>query len=69
MRFAARTGFAPAHNGTVSMCVMNKIGLASFRVPGKFTIKLPVCVGAGIRVFASSKRIAAAGTPASFSAA
>ena len=63
-------GFAPAHKGTVSMCVMKRSGLAAFLpVPGSFTIKLPVWVGSGMRVWASSKAMASVGTPTSVRAA
>ena len=36
------------------------------RVPGNVTIRLPVSVGKGIRLFASSNRMADAGTPTAF---
>jgi hypothetical protein len=41
---------------------MNKIR-GALNVPGRFTIKLPVCVGKAIRSLAVSKRIAEAGNP------
>ena len=47
------------------MCVMNRIRgwLCIAPLPGRLTMRLPVCVGSGMRVLASSKRIASAGTP------
>jgi len=64
-------GFAPAQSGTVSMWVMNMIRgwLCMAPRPGRSTMRLPVSVGTGMRVLASSRRIALAGTPLSCSAA
>ena len=45
-----------------------RVALLSAPRPGRSTMRLPVCVGSGMRVLASSKRIARGGTPASFSA-
>ncbi len=67
MRSPSRLGLAPAQSGTVSRWVENS-RRGPGRVPGRSTIRLPVSVGTGMRVFTSSKRIAEAGTPAFLSA-
>ena len=46
MRSPSRFGFAPAQSGTVSRCVENS-SRGPGRVPGRSTIRLPVCVGSG----------------------
>ena len=67
IRSPSRLGLAPAQSGTVSRWVENS-SRAPGRVPGRSTIRLPVSVGTGMRLCASSKRIAEAGTPAVLSA-
>ena len=67
MRSPSRRGLAPAQSGTVSRWVENS-RRGPGRVPGRSTIRLPVSVGSGMRLLASSKRIAEAGTPTFFSA-
>ena len=61
-----RAVLTPAHSGTVSRCGEQepRPGVK----PGRSTIRLPVSVGTGMRLLASSKRIAEAGTPAFFNA-
>src|SRR5829696_5679311 len=63
----SRRGLAPAQSGTVSRWEENK-RRGPDRVPSSSAIRLPVSVGTGMRMLASSKRIADAGTPTSFSA-
>ena len=46
IRSPSRFGFAPAQSGTVSRCVENS-SRGPGRVPGRSTIRLPVCVGSG----------------------
>ena len=67
MRSPSRRGLAPAQSGTVSRWVENS-RRGPGRVPGRSTIRLPVSVGSGMRLLASSKRMAEAGTPTVFSA-
>ena len=67
MRSPSRRGLAPAQSGTVSRWVENS-SRGPGRVPGRSTIRLPVSVGSGMRLLASSKRMAEAGTPTVFSA-
>src|SRR5262249_40164494 len=66
IRSPSRFGLAPAHNGTVSRCVMNS-SRGPLRMPGRSTNRFPVCVGAGMRSVTLSKRMAEAGTPTFFS--
>ena len=67
MRSPSRRGLAPAQSGTVSRWV-EKRRRGPGRVPGRSTMRLPVSVGTGMRLLASSKRIADAGTPTFFKA-
>ena len=67
IRSPSRLGLTPAQSGTVSRCVENN-SRGPGRVPGRSTIRFPVSVGSGIRLLASSNRMADSGTPTAFKA-